>query len=91
LHWQRLGPVADLAIDVAYGRDHREVAIRWKGVACEHTWRLSVSAPGLDGSIVLQPTMSGDCVGADVVRRLVIEFDQPVDLKQFRTTDPCCG
>lgn len=88
--WQRLGPVRDLGLDVAYGSSHRDVAIRWKGVACDPTWRLEIHYSP-NGTLVAPWQTGTDCEGDTVVRQLIVHFHEPVDIDTFHTTDPCCG
>ena len=90
LSWVETGPVEGL-YEVAPGRNDREVVVRWRDPDCATSYRLDVHAYG-DGAITLDPEQLGPaCQGGDVWRRLVIEFDHPVDVKRFRTGDACCG
>lgn len=88
--WHDLQPIPDF-IQVARGATNREVAVRWRGVACDRVWRLDVNAV-IGGPIVLQPLRSdGECEGPEVLHRVLLVFDAPVDLERFQTGEPCCG
>ena len=90
LSWVEAGPVEGL-YEVAPGRNDREVVVRWRDPECATSYRLDVEDYG-NGAIRLDPEPLGPaCQGDGVWRRLVIEFDRPVDIDRFRTGDPCCG
>jgi hypothetical protein len=90
LSWRKAGPVTG-SYEVAPGRSDREVVVRWRGRECDGSQRLNIADIG-NGGIRLEPRDEGPgCTSGDVWRRVVIEFDHPVDVDRFRTGDPCCG
>jgi hypothetical protein len=90
LHWrQPIGNATDF-MDVAQGRTARELVLRWSALACAMTWKLQVNVSS-DGRVYLSPsTHAGECESADVVRRIVITFDRPIDIDKVEGPS-CCG
>jgi hypothetical protein len=89
--WQRVGPDFQTGLQVARGPSDRDVAIRWTGGTCDPGWQIRVHRD-LNGQVRIEPSPSGDpCQTHSVVRKILLTFNQTVDLDRIRTGDPCCG
>lgn len=93
LDWQQPRGNATDWLDVARGRTPQEVVIRWFSDACpEITWNVEVHDWNADGGFYFSVYTRGEtCEGGDrVVRRIVLEFDHPIDIDRIEGPS-CCG
>ena len=92
LSWQQPHGNATDWIDVAHGRTAREVVLRWFSPSCDDvTWNVKVHEY-TESEIYLSPyTRNEQCEGDDrVVRRILIEFEDPIDIETI-SGPSCCG
>ena len=96
LSWQQPhGNTTDF-LDVAQGRTPREVVLRWMSPAdCPGPWNITVHRVDderFDGNdIYISPSIRGEgCEGETITRRIVIEFEDPVDIDRIEGPS-CCG
>jgi hypothetical protein len=93
LAWRSIQP-REARMEAARGASTHEIAVRWTAGACVRAWDLRVEAAKDGGAIVtLHPQADRvACVGGDVHRSVVVEFDRPVDLNKVTTIwDPGLG
>ncbi len=92
LDWQKPRGNATDYLDVARGRNAREVVLRWFSPDCDDvTWNVKVSEYD-EGEVYLRPYIrNAECEGdTRVVRRILIEFHDPIDMDKI-SGPSCCG
>jgi hypothetical protein len=77
-------------LEIARGRSRTEVVLRWSGVACDATWRTNVRFFEDSVGIEFYPASRDDCESNRVTRRVVVRFDEPIDLDRVNSGF-CCG
>ena len=97
LDWQQPHGNTTDHLRVAKGRTDREVVLRWTSpVDCVGTWEVTVRRVDderFEGDdVYISPNVREESCEGDfvVVRRLVIEFEEPVDIDRI-SGPSCCG
>ena len=91
LDWQKPEGNATDYLDFARGRTSRELVLRWRSPStCDVPWDVTVRRSEEYG-IYISPSIRGEgCSGETVTRRIVIEFEDPVDMDRIQGPS-CCG
>lgn len=89
-NWHAVSGNDTCGTEVAQAGALNAVVIRWRGAMAAPRWDLTVFEWG-DGSIYVHPSRpEAGCGSEDVIRRIVLEFDHPVDVRRF-IGNSCCG
>jgi hypothetical protein len=90
LAWHRASGNATCDLEVAHGAADNVVVVRWRGPKTAPIWHLEVREFD-EGWIYVHPTRPNDgCGTGPAVRRIVLVFDHPVDLRRI-AGNSCCG
>jgi hypothetical protein len=90
LEWHPVAGNATCGTEVATAGAANLVVVRWRGERDAPAWDVTVLDRG-EGWVYVHPTQPGEgCGTGSVVRRVVLEFDHPVDVRRF-SGNSCCG